>query len=647
MSRSRSRSPHSALESYESWLTARGVWWDDRLRLQHLGASGWGLTCSKRIEKGEKVIRVPRAAALTSSTAVDGQSAEELLQPLEDLAKFDETRDSQLPLVISFLLADASWRPKLRVTPSRLELPWSWPSPALEGTELQLVVAAKRRRLAWELQRLETVMPGRITLDQYTSACAVIMSRIQPWWGGSLVPFVDQANHSKEPHLEFRLSKGQVEGRALRVIEPGEVFQSYGNLSTADSLYRYGFASAATRASEIRVSFEDVVTVTLSDLAAVDNVFLARAQKLKTLEFLDESPWDGVEELGLELSLSRRPKLAAGGIKGLRRLWVLCRCMALEEAQWQAALTGPKPREALGALGVAAEPGVGWEPGASALQLSLRSLEVRSRRLGSLEDEVRRYDAAVAAQVEGIQLGLQRLRVVEAKLLQRVVSDWLAMFVESCKSSRVLQDKTRPAMKMLELFLQPFLFWELGSLDFNCLMSKVKNFVILSIVLEDAREHGKASSDPSWAQVWPCCAALAQHVATHPELVRRRRVFELGAGLGVPSIAAALAGARDVLLLDREPLALHCAASTAAVHNLPVASVNDESAADNAVRAAVYDWAEPQNFNVRAEVVLASEVLYDCREAQDVAVAALRLMGGGQGRVLIADPRSSAVIVAG
>lgn len=77
----------------------------------------------------------------------------------------------------------------------------------------------------------------RITLDQYTNACAVIMSRIQPWWGGSLVPFVDQANHSKEPHLEFRLSKAQIEGRALRVIEPGEVFQSYGNLSTADSLY--------------------------------------------------------------------------------------------------------------------------------------------------------------------------------------------------------------------------------------------------------------------------------------------------------------------------------------------------------------------------------------------------------------------------
>jgi hypothetical protein len=31
---------------------------------------------------------------------------------------------------------------------------------------------------------------------------------------------------------------------------------------------------------------------------------------------------------------------------------------------------------------------------------------------------------------------------------------------------------------------------------------------------------------PFRLQVWPCCAALAQHVATHPELVRRRRVFE-------------------------------------------------------------------------------------------------------------------------
>ena len=28
------------------------------------------------------------------------------------------------------------------------------------------------------------------------------------------------------------------------------------------------------------------------------------------------------------------------------------------------------------------------------------------------------------------------------------------------------------------------------------------------------------------AKVWPCCAALALHLAEHPELVQKRRVFE-------------------------------------------------------------------------------------------------------------------------
>ena len=32
-----------------------------------------------------------------------------------------------------------------------------------------------------------------LTLEQYTDACAVVLSRVQPWFGGSLVPFVDQA----------------------------------------------------------------------------------------------------------------------------------------------------------------------------------------------------------------------------------------------------------------------------------------------------------------------------------------------------------------------------------------------------------------------------------------------------------------------
>lgn len=52
------------------------------------------------------------------------------------------------------------------------------------------------------------------------------------------------------------------------------------------------------------------MTVTLSDLAAVDNVFLARAQKLKTLEFLDESPWDGLEDREKSTDFLSMPKVS-------------------------------------------------------------------------------------------------------------------------------------------------------------------------------------------------------------------------------------------------------------------------------------------------------------------------------------------------
>ncbi|CAK9040834.1 unnamed protein product [Durusdinium trenchii] len=142
-------------------------------------------------------------------------------------------------------------------------------------------------------------------------------------------------------------------------------------------------------------------------------------------------------------------------------------------------------------------------------------------------------------------------------------------------------------------------------------------------------EHGKTSADPSWAQVWPCAAALALLLTRQPGYtVRGKRVVELGAGLGVAGLAAALAGA-DVLLLDREPLALHCAASTAALQSLPVGAV-DAPHAEHMVRAAVYDWSASQTFNFPADVVVASEVLYDPSEALQVSVSAMKLMGEAQ-----------------
>ena len=78
---------------------------------------------------------------------------------------------------------------------------------------------------------------------------------------------------------------------------------------------------------------------------------------------------------------------------------------------------------------------------------------------------------------------------------------------------------------------------------------------------------------PYWAELWPSGVALAERVA---ELdLRGARVLELGAGLGLPSLAAALGGA-DVLATDwaedavellrptRRGTASRCASSTCA-----------------------------------------------------------------------------------
>jgi 16S rRNA G966 N2-methylase RsmD len=68
--------------------------------------------------------------------------------------------------------------------------------------------------------------------------------------------------------------------------------------------------------------------------------------------------------------------------------------------------------------------------------------------------------------------------------------------------------------------------------------------------------------------VWPSAISLAQQLLQRPELVAGKKVADLGAGLGVAGIAAALAGAAEVVLLDREPLALQCALLSGAASRL-------------------------------------------------------------------------------
>jgi len=48
--------------------------------------------------------------------------------------------------------------------------------------------------------------------------------------------------------------------------------------------------------------------------------------------------------------------------------------------------------------------------------------------------------------------------------------------------------------------------------------------------------------DPYWCRPWPSAIALAQLILQQPELVKGKRVCDIGCGLGLAGIAAALSG---------------------------------------------------------------------------------------------------------
>ena len=63
---------------------------------------------------------------------------------------------------------------------------------------------------------------------------------------------------------------------------------------------------------------------------------------------------------------------------------------------------------------------------------------------------------------------------------------------------------------------------------------------------------------PYWAFAWAGGQALARYVLDHPDIVRGKRVLDIGAGSGLVGLAAAKAGAASVLAADID--AFSCAA---------------------------------------------------------------------------------------
>jgi predicted nicotinamide N-methyase len=78
-----------------------------------------------------------------------------------------------------------------------------------------------------------------------------------------------------------------------------------------------------------------------------------------------------------------------------------------------------------------------------------------------------------------------------------------------------------------------------------------------------------------WVFCWASGQVLARFLLARPELVAGKRVLDFGCGSGVVAIAAALAGAREVIACDIDPLALAATRVNAALNRVSLTLADD------------------------------------------------------------------------
>ncbi|MFO1114063.1 MAG: 50S ribosomal protein L11 methyltransferase [Beijerinckiaceae bacterium] len=128
--------------------------------------------------------------------------------------------------------------------------------------------------------------------------------------------------------------------------------------------------------------------------------------------------------------------------------------------------------------------------------------------------------------------------------------------------------------------------------------------------------------NPYWAWCWAGGLALARHVLANPHVVSARRVLDLGAGSGLVGIAAARAGAREVVAVDVDEDAIVAIGLNAQANRVELSSRHDD----------LLDGAPPE-----VDVVLVGDLFYDRRVASRCTRFLDRCVAAGC-EVYVGDP---------
>ncbi|WP_344831260.1 class I SAM-dependent methyltransferase [Actinocorallia longicatena] len=127
---------------------------------------------------------------------------------------------------------------------------------------------------------------------------------------------------------------------------------------------------------------------------------------------------------------------------------------------------------------------------------------------------------------------------------------------------------------------------------------------------------------PFWAFAWTGGIALARHVLDRPELARGRRVLDLASGSGVVAIAAAMAGATEVVASEVDPYASAAVGANADANGVTVTALCEDLL---------------DRDDLAFDLVLAGDVFYDRLMARRTEPF-LRRMARLGAQVLVGDP---------
>jgi predicted nicotinamide N-methyase len=173
--------------------------------------------------------------------------------------------------------------------------------------------------------------------------------------------------------------------------------------------------------------------------------------------------------------------------------------------------------------------------------------------------------------------------------------------------------------------------YDLEQLNFELAGKPFSIFHVKDIdpLLEELVKKGQDSEEikdeklPYWAELWPSSISLAQFILISEVVKKRMTVLELGCGIGLAGIAAALAGG-EVTITDYQAEALAVSEMNWLI-NLGVSP-----------RTLLMDWRKPF-LDEKFDLIIGSDIVYEERFFEPI-LNIIWQMSTDDGRILLSEP---------